>query len=122
MTKPSDDELDPVERRSIPRGPVGGVTVVGVDPPLSQGPITVAELSLESLFLQGEAAEHCVIGQSYRLRLEYGEQEVLCRARCVRREDSPRRGVALCFAPDEREARALLVEILKPAAVPRDAD
>jgi hypothetical protein len=121
MSKEPED-LEAIERRAVPRAPVPGLTVEGVDAPLAQVRFQVAEFSFESFFLEGEAVAHFVVDKPYRLRICHGDRAALCAALCVRRESAPRQGVAFRLLPDETEARALLAELPKPAAVPRDAD
>ncbi len=118
------DEDEAVERRARPRAPVPGLSAEVLDgAPLASGSYPLAEVGLESVFLEGEQAATCRIGQRFHLRLRWREQEVECSAECVRTSSGPGRvGAVLKLGPTEAAARRLLAEVLKPAAVPRDAD
>jgi hypothetical protein len=122
MTKHDDD--DAVERRARPRAPVPGLSAAILDgAPLAGGAFPLAEVGLESFFLEGEQAATCRVGQRFRLTLRWHEQEVECAAECVRTSGGPPRvGAVLKLGSGEAAARRLLADVLKPAAVPRDAD
>ncbi len=122
MRRPQDEESGPVERRAVPRAPALDLIIEGVDPPLAGVRLDVSEVGLDSFFLHGDAAELLAVGQVYRVLFRYGDRAVRTVARCVRRETAPRKGIAFRLAPEEQNARALLAEVLKPAAVPRDSD
>lgn len=122
MRDPEDDdsvEIQPVERRSMPRAPARGLEVEGIDRgPIAGKRIPVGEVSVESFFLPGPEALQCVVGRQYRLRLHHGPKQEECTAECVRTESSPRTGAVLRLLPDEERARGLLAEILRPSTVP----
>jgi hypothetical protein len=122
MAKTDDEEA--VERRARPRAPVPGLTAeVQEGTPLAGGTYPLAEVGLESFFLEGDRAKSCRVGQTYRLRLRWRKHDVECAAECVRISSSaPRVGAVLKLGATEAKARSLLAEVLKPANVPLDAD
>ncbi len=112
-------EIQPIERRSTPRGPVPGLAVAVLEgPPLANKTFEAAEFGLESLFLSGDTAAQAAPKSEYRLLLTYGERTVECMAACVRAEEGERVGAVLRLADGEDEARALLAEVLKPSGIP----
>jgi hypothetical protein len=124
MAKTQDDEFAPVERRSVPRAPVPGLSVeVVAGDPLAGKTYSVGEIGLESFFLAGDDARRCAVGQAFAVVMRWQGREVRCSAHCVRKEEGPARvGAVLKLGDQEELARQLLADVLQPAAVPRDAD
>jgi hypothetical protein len=112
-------EIQPIERRSTPRGPVPGLTVAVLEgAPLANKNFEAAEFGLESLFLSGDVAAKAAPKSEFRLLLTYGDTAVECMAACVRAEDGERIGAVLRLVDGEDEARELLAEVLKPSGIP----
>lgn len=112
-----DDEYgpQPVERRSSPRAPARDLEVVGLDRgPLQGIRVPVAELGQESFFVPGSEALACIVGGQYRLVLHHSGRAVECTTECVRTEQTPRVGAVFRLLTDERPARALLADVLRP--------
>jgi hypothetical protein len=111
--------LEPVERRTSPRGLIQGMTVTVMSSgPLHDRTFPVEEAGPVSLFLRVDAVTPFVVGQRYRIRVQYRGQELTCSTECVRTAEPPRSGVVLQLAPDELDAHAALVEWLEPSTVP----
>lgn len=114
-----DLDLEPVERRTSPRGMIQGMTVtVTSSGPLHDRAFPVEEAGPVSLFLRADAASPFAVGQRYRIRIQYRGQTLTCSTECMRTATPPRTGVVLQLAPDELDAHAALVEWLEPSVVP----
>ena len=114
---------DPVERRAVPRAPLGGLEVEILQEDGSWALVSSEELSVESLFIKGgEQTTGLELNQKLQIRLRYQDDQVEAEARCVRKERIPRTGVVLCLEPGERPAQMLLASVLEPSRVPPGVD
>ena len=114
-----DLHLEPVERRTSPRGQIQGMTVtVTSSGPLRDRTFPVEEAGPVSLFLRADAGAAFAVGSRYRIRVQLRGREMTCSTECMRTAAPPRTGVVLQLAPDELDAHAFLVEMLGPSTVP----
>ena len=119
--QPGGIDEDPVERRSAPRAPMGAL-VAEVLRRDSWTPVVVCELSVESLFVEGEGTEGVGVGATLGLRLSHEDQQVQGEAVCSRQEEQPRNGLVLTLPLGEDQARALIGRVLEPSRVPPGVD
>ncbi len=114
-----DDE--PVERRATPRAPTGGLEAEVM---LGQTwiPVTVREISVASLFVEGDGIAALEVGGACGLRLAFNDERIHVEARCARREDAPRTGVVLTLSPDDLIAHSFITLVLEPSTVPPGVD
>jgi hypothetical protein len=116
-------EVGPVERRAAVRGVVKGMTVTVLDGVGAKGQLlAVRDCGLDSIFVEGPKTSELAIGDTYRVRLQAGEQTLEFAAECVRKESKPRVGAVLRPPAEEKAARAFLEQLLDPARVPPGAD
>jgi hypothetical protein len=112
-------EIQPIERRKAPRGPIPGLAVTVLEgAPLEGERFDVVEFGVESFFLKGELAAKAEPKQTYKLEITYNEQAAEGRAECVRIESEGRVGAVLRLLSGEKQARELLESVLKPSGIP----